>query len=115
MSSFDLTSKNGFLRLEESARSKIKVSEEEYVLSDDPLSPNGNLLSQLDARYEDEVETIFESIRSNDPEQQSFFILAETIWQKWQQMTMSLDQLFPISALGVGVNERVKLGQGKVK
>nr|XP_039263423.1 trichohyalin-like isoform X2 [Styela clava] len=96
---------------------KRKVVDEPPDLGNisDDSKPRGNLVSELHLRYEDEVDMILENLREAPPNDKTFLLAAEAAWQQWEMMRFNLDDEFRHAAIGLGLCERTKIGQGKIK
>lgn len=81
----------------------------------DLTKARGNLLSEIHLRYEDEVNIVLERLRNANPAEKSFLIAAESAWQQWEILRSNLDSEFLKAALAMGLCERMKLGDGKIK
>lgn len=73
------------------------------------------MLSELGVRYEDEVETILELLRSANPNEKPFLIAAEIAWQQWEMMHFNLDKEFSQAVTAMGLCGRMRAGQGRLR
>ena len=102
--------------LETSSRKRKLINEPPDLGNDPDLSkPRGNLMSELHLRYEDEVEVVLDRLREANPSEKSFLIAAEAAWQQWEILRFNLDNEFIKSALAMGLCERTKIGDGKIR
>lgn len=94
-----------------------KIINEPPDLGKDPdlTKARGNLLSEMHLRYEDEVNIVLDRLHNANPAEKSFLIAAESAWQQWEILRSNLDTEFLKAALAMGLCERVKIGQGKIK